>query len=162
MPTLFMTNMSYDLTSRFKWLNSFYDFIPQVYIQRYVCQSATKTKYTNTYTDDPSWKKGKMPQTKYKTNTQQMQAGKREKCHKPNTQIERQKIQAWKRGKMPETIYKTNTQKTQAWKRGEMPQTKYTENPGMRKRGNAKRNTCDGLGCVPPVSFSRHSLQNWL
>ena len=41
LPSLFMTNMNYDLTSRFKWLNSFYDFIPQVYIQRYVCQSAT-------------------------------------------------------------------------------------------------------------------------
>ena len=36
-----MTNASYDLRRRrFKWLNSFYDFIPQVYIQRYVCYSA--------------------------------------------------------------------------------------------------------------------------
>ena len=26
--------------TRFKWLNSFYDFIPSVYIQRYVCYSA--------------------------------------------------------------------------------------------------------------------------
>ena len=48
-PTPFVTNMSYALPSRFKWLNSFYDFIPWVYIQRYVCRSATNGKYTNKY-----------------------------------------------------------------------------------------------------------------
>ena len=95
---------------------------------------------------------------------------------KPNTQTHTQTIQAGKRENETKQIHsKCKLEKGEnatnqiqnkytenpSMEKGEMPQTKYTENPSMRKRGNAKRNTCDGLG-VPPVSFSRHSLQNWL
>ena len=95
---------------------------------------------------------------------------------KPNTQTHTQTIQAGKRENATKQIHsKCKLEKGE--NATNQIQNKYTENPSMErggnatnkihrksrhgKRGNAKRNTCDGLG-VPPVSFSRHSLQNWL